>query len=703
MKKNTTLLLLLLSLNVLAGTITQSVSSLYNFGNVYPFHSSTSQRYTVSGSSLTADLIITASSNFEVSLTYGYGYSKSITLSPSSGTVSSTTVFVRYSPSAVGSTSGTIGNTSAGSTTQSVSVSGTCIAWAIPASYYSTVTTQRSAALKTVLYSKILGHTSIAYGSGSCTNCVWSAYTTTDVQPSGKVWDVYSTRFDQASPYEYTMLTNQCGTYSTEGNCYNREHSFPQSWFNSASPMVSDMFHILASDGKVNGQRSNYPYGNVTSATYTSLYGGKLGTGTNNYSYTGTVFEPIDEYKGDLARGYFYLATRYENVIAGWTANTGATDVLNGTSFPCFNPWQLSLLQEWNNLDPVSDKEIKRNNAIYAIQNNRNPFIDSPQFVQRIWGGSNPSEPSLSASNLAITNNSNTSVTLDWKSGNGNRRIVIMRAGAPVNSLPIDTVHYNANSNYTSAPQIGSGNYVVYNGTGSSVTITNLTQGTTYYYAIIEYNGWYTTTNYQATGYLTSNATTLPVTLTTFTGNKQNEEVLLKWTTASEYNNNLFSIERSYDGHTWSEIGTIKGAGTTTKLTRYQFSDSDPVSRKSSLSSTLNPTFILYRLKQTDFDGKQSYSKTLSIEWNTLPTTTVECNPNPFAEHFRISVYSSESSFATIRLQNLMGEIYVTHYIQLDKGKSEITLDHLDAVPSGVYILQFEQPQGSQFFKLIKR
>jgi endonuclease I len=90
--------------------------------------------------------------------------------------------------------------------------------------------------------------------------------------------------------------------------------------------------------------RSNFPYGNVSSATNTTLIGGKLGTGTANYSYTGTVFEPVDEYKGDLARGYLYLATCYENVIAGWTSNAGATDVLNGTAFPVFNPWQLSIL-----------------------------------------------------------------------------------------------------------------------------------------------------------------------------------------------------------------------------------------------------------------------------------------------------------------------------------------------------------------------
>lgn len=683
-----------------AGTITTSAASLPNFGNVYPFHSSTSQRYTVSGTALTANLVVTASAQYEVSLTYGFGYSGSITIVPTSGTVANTVVYVRLSPAATGTITGTISNTSVGSTSQNISVTGTCVAWGIPTSYYSTVNTQRGATLKTVLYNKILGHTTLSYTPG-----VWNAYSTTDVQPNGKVWDVYSTRFDQASPYEYTMVTNQCGTYSVEGNCYNREHSFPQSWFGSATPMVSDVHHVFASDGKVNGERGNFPYGNVTTINYTSLYGGKRGTSTLNYGYVGTVFEPIDEYKGDFARGYFYMATRYENLIASWVSNTGATDVLNGTSFPCFLPWQLSLLQQWHNLDPVSDKEMKRNNAIFALQNNRNPYIDSPHFVQRIWGGSIPSEPTVAASNLTITNNSNTSVTLNWKSGNGNRRIVLVRAGSAITGLPLDTFHYNASSNIASAPQLGSGNFVVYNGTGSSVTITNLTQSTNYYYAVIEYNGWYTTTNYQTTGYLTSNANTLPVEFISFTANKQNEEVLLNWTTASEINNKSFSVERSYDAQTWNEIGIVKGAGTTSKQTHYQFLDFQPLSSNiyPLSSNSYPPTTIFYRLKQIDFDGKETYSTIVAVDWKQPHLTTSDIAPNPFTEELRISMNSSEAATIIVELQNLMGEVYVSKSIQLDYGKNTIYINDFNTVPAGVYLLHIQQQQGSQYFKIIKQ
>lgn len=702
MKNNTTLLLFFfLSFTVFGGTITQSVSSLHNFGNVYPFHSSTSQRYTVSASALTANLIISGDNNYEVSLTYGYGYSKSITLIPSAGNVASTTVFVRFSPSIAGSTPGTISNTSVGSTTQTISVTGTCIAWAIPSAYYATVNTQRGASLKTVLYNKILGHNVVSYTPG-----VWNAFATTDIQPSGKVWDVYSTLFHQASPYEFTLVTDQdAGSGgSVEGDKYNREHSFPQSWFANASPMVSDVHHIFATDKKVNSVRANDPYGQVSTPSYTSLIGGK--SGANTYpGFTGNVFEPVDEYKGDVARGHLYMATRYENLIAGWQSNGNANDLLAGNSFPAFDSWQLNLLLEWNNLDPVSDKEIKRNNAIYAIQNNRNPFIDSPQFVQRIWGGNNPSEPSIAASNFNLTNNSNTSVTLNWKSGNGTRRLVVMRAGSAVNSLPIDTVPYIANNSFTSAPQIGTGNYVVYNGTGSNVTISNLVQGTTYYYAVIEYNGWNTTANYQSAGYLTSSATTMPVELTSFSASKQNEQVLLHWHTASETNNKSFAIERSYDAQTWEEIGLVKGSGTTTKSSNYQFPDNNPLTtgQHSTAFNFHALSTIFYRLKQTDYDGKETYSKIVSVNWSELPLATVEVAPNPFNESLRISVTSNETSSVTVHLQNLMGEKYVTKKMQFDYGKHEINLDYLGNLPSGVYILHLEQQQGSQYLKLIKR
>jgi endonuclease I len=182
---------------------------------------------------------------------------------------------------------------------------------------------------------------------------------------------------------EFTFVSDQCGNYSSECECYNREHSFPQSWFGNASPMVSDLFQVYPTDGKVNGYRGNYPYGKVTNPGVTTGNGSKLGP-CSYPGYSGTVFEPIDDYKGDFARTYFYMATRYENLIAGWYANSAEADaVLQNNSYPVYETWFLNLLGDWHTSDPVSQKEIDRNNAVYSFQQNRNSFIYNPAATQQ--------------------------------------------------------------------------------------------------------------------------------------------------------------------------------------------------------------------------------------------------------------------------------------------------------------------------------
>lgn len=248
-----------------------------------------------------------------------------------------------------------------------------------PDGYYSSASGKNKAALKTALYEIVHNHTEKSY------NDLWTAFMTTDKRPDGKVWDIYSDIPNGTPQYLYTFHDNQCGTYSGEGNCYNREHSFPKSWFGDATPMYTDLFHLYPTDGYVNGKRSNYPYGEVGIASFTSSNGSKLGQ-CAFAGYTGTVFEPIDEYKGDLARTYFYMATCYEDKIGSWAANAEAQPLLAGNAYPAFKEWTINLLLKWSRQDPVSQKEIDRNNAIYGIQGNRNPYIDHPELVEYIWG-----------------------------------------------------------------------------------------------------------------------------------------------------------------------------------------------------------------------------------------------------------------------------------------------------------------------------
>ena len=242
----------------------------------------------------------------------------------------------------------------------------------IPSGYYTSCENKYGAALLTALCSKVSSHTTISYSG------LWSAFKSTDTKDNGKIWDMYSTK-------EFTYSTNQCGTYSKIGDCYNREHSFPKSWFNDATPMYTDLFHIYPTDGYVNNQRSNYPFGECDGGTYVASSGnvkplGKLGKSTIA-GYSGTVWEPEDEYKGDFARSYFYMIAAYNDRIAGWSS-----DMLDGTKYPGFSSWAINMLLNWNALDPVSQKEIDRNEAVYALQKNRNPFIDHPELADYIWG-----------------------------------------------------------------------------------------------------------------------------------------------------------------------------------------------------------------------------------------------------------------------------------------------------------------------------
>lgn len=255
----------------------------------------------------------------------------------------------------------------------------------LPAGYYNAANGLSCSSLKTAVSTIIsTGTTTLSYTPG-----VWDAYYKTDIKrndanTANVIWDMYSDNPTGSDPYTYTAGSGQCGTYNSEGDCYNREHSFPSSWFADGSPMYTDIHHLFPTDGYVNNRRGNYPFGETSSPTYTSQNGSKLGP-CSFAGYTGTVFEPINEYKGDFARAQFYMVTRYESRVAGWQSNGTADELLNGTSYQAFDAWYLKLLYKWHLQDPVSQKEISRNDSVFVIQGNRNPFIDHPEWVETIW------------------------------------------------------------------------------------------------------------------------------------------------------------------------------------------------------------------------------------------------------------------------------------------------------------------------------
>ena len=211
---------------------------------------------------------------------------------------------------------------------------------------------------------------------------LWTHFKKTDAKPNGKVWDMYSNK------REMEFGTDQAGNYSKEGDVYNREHSMPNSWFGGkVMPMYTDLHHLYPTDGYVNNKRANYPFGETANPSWKSANDfSKLGKCTYP-GYDGVVFEPNDEYKGDFARTYFYMVTCYEEKLPDWYSNySESKPTLDGKTYPGLSPWQLEMLMKWSKNDPVSEKEINRNNAVWDIQKNRNPFIDYPGLEEYIWG-----------------------------------------------------------------------------------------------------------------------------------------------------------------------------------------------------------------------------------------------------------------------------------------------------------------------------
>ncbi len=268
--------------------------------------------------------------------------------------------------------------------------------WAqVPAGYYNGALGLNGQPLRIALYNIIKGHTVLTYTPG-----LWNAYYTTDKKPNGKLWDIYSDIPGGTPAYEYTLGTNQCSGSSAnhENSCYNREHTWPQSKFGSATPMQTDLFIVYPTDYYVNNQRGDFPYG-IVGATVLKTFtnGTKLGTNVYAGAPTTTCFEPIDSFKGDIARNYFYVSTRYwadSSTFINWEMATNVN----------LNSWAVQMLLEWHNNDPVSQKEIDRNDSVYALQHNRNPFIDYPQFADCIWGTGDCSN--LWTANIAQLNTS---------------------------------------------------------------------------------------------------------------------------------------------------------------------------------------------------------------------------------------------------------------------------------------------------------
>lgn len=451
----------------------------------------------------------------------------------------------------------------------------------IPAGYYNAADGLTCQPLKTALKTIIsTGAVNIGYDG------LWTAYRYTDIKPGSTdtIWDIYTDDNNPAVPETFNFIygTKQCGTYNSEGDCYNREHTTPKSWFNDAAPMHNDIFHVLPTDGWVNGARSNWPYGEVTNATFTSIDNqSKRGTG-NNFGYTGTVFQPNAAFRGDVARISLYMATRYEDQIISqnWAGGSEANAAMLGASeegfdaarrrLQIYDTWYIRTMFKWMTEDPVSQKEIDRNNAVYNLsgQHNRNPFVDHPEYAALIW---------------------------------------------------------------------------------------------------------------QCTG-------VLPVTITDFVGQKQSNNVLLKWYATYETGFKTFEIERSLDADGFYKIGEVAGQN----LANYAFTD----------AALPNTSIVYYRLKMIDIDGTYSYSKTVPVRLNNNFSNAL-VYPNPTTGPLNVRLTQAIKANTSLVITDVAGR--TVQQQQVNKGVFSINLE-VSKLPAGRYFIRINNDRDviRQSFVIIK-
>ena len=238
----------------------------------------------------------------------------------------------------------------------------------VPSGYYYFVKNKKKAELKTAIHTYCAPMKEFDYGGGA--GFTWEGFFSTDRRADSTVIDMYS-----------NTLRKQTSFSAVSG--MHIEHSFPKSWWGAyPNNAYKDLFHLYPADASANESKNNLPLGEVTGTP--GFDNGVTKTGKNGFetAYTDACFEPADEYKGDFARSYFYIASVYENLAPLMQSPM----VINGSTYPFWKPWAIDLLLKWNKQDPVSAKELTRIEAVYNIQGNRNPFIDYPDLAEYIWG-----------------------------------------------------------------------------------------------------------------------------------------------------------------------------------------------------------------------------------------------------------------------------------------------------------------------------
>jgi hypothetical protein len=300
--------------------------------------------------------------------------------------------------------------------------------------------------------------------------------------------------------------------------------------------------------------------------------------------------------------------------------------------------------------------------------------------------------PSTAASSV-ISTPANTSANVSWTNGNGNGRIVVARLTSTTPVAPTNWILYNANAAYGSGSVTGTGNYVVYNGTGSSVNVTGLTALTNYTFDVYEYNGRYMHVKFGSAG--SGNVTTTPVKLVSFAAVNNNGDGYLTWATSSEKNNAGFNVERSTDGKHFEYVAFVKGANNSNTLLRYAYSDAN-------VFKATGVHKVYYRLKQIDRDGKFEYSNVVAILEEGTSSFAVKAYPVPFVKDVTLTVTANEQGTATIQVMDIQGRVITNEVTEIMEGENAITLSSLNDLNTGVYFIKVVQKTNTQTVRVVK-
>lgn len=239
---------------------------------------------------------------------------------------------------------------------------------AIPTGYYYLLRGKKKKELKSTLVEVSLPMYVLDYGSGE--GFTWQGFYKTDRNSDNSVKDNYS-----------NIVRFFDGYKSISGMAI--EHSFPKSWWGGyENTAYKDLFNLYPADGQTNSIKNNLPLGETSSNIIFDNGKSKIGENSFGSDYSDNCFEPADEFKGDFARSYLYMVSIYENLASLWNSPM----LISNAAYPAWKPWAIDLLLKWHRQDPVSQKEKDRNDSIFTIQSNRNPFIDHPELAEYIWG-----------------------------------------------------------------------------------------------------------------------------------------------------------------------------------------------------------------------------------------------------------------------------------------------------------------------------